>query len=342
MTLWVVRCGGDGSYEQEAIEQKIVGIGWGNLGDISKINERDELMAHYLAKSGTETVRSVINQVSQVFAFKSRLQIGDLVALPLKNSASIAFGRVTGDYKFVPNAHRFVIHQRSVSWLKEIPRSQMDQDLLFSFGAFLTVFQVKRNNAEARVLALLSGAKTPMIQSDSITTETDADAVLAENFDVEQFSRDQIRKTIEQKYSGHSLAALIGEILRAEGYTVLVSPPGADGGVDVLAGSGPSGFEEPTIAVQVKSGSIVVDAPTLLALKGAMQNFGARKGLVVSWSGFTSQALKDVRKSFLTMHTWNSDDIIDHITANWERLPEEIKTVLRLKQIWAVIPNLEN
>ncbi len=123
---------------------------------------------------------------------------------------------------------------------------------------------------------------------------------------------------------------------------MLVSPPGADGGVDVLAGSGPSGFEEPTIAVQVKSGSIVVDAPTLRDLKGTMQIFGASKGLVVSWSGFTSQALRDVRKSFLTVHTWNSDDIIDHITANWERLPEEIKTVLRLKQIWTVIPNLEN
>ncbi len=47
MTLWTVRCGGDGSYEQEAVAQKIVGIGWGDLGDISKINTREELMLLY-------------------------------------------------------------------------------------------------------------------------------------------------------------------------------------------------------------------------------------------------------------------------------------------------------
>jgi hypothetical protein len=37
MALWVVRCGGDGSFEQEALAQNIVGIGWGKLGDISKL-----------------------------------------------------------------------------------------------------------------------------------------------------------------------------------------------------------------------------------------------------------------------------------------------------------------
>jgi len=69
-----------------------------------------------------------------------------------------------------------------------------------------------------------------------------------------------------------------------------------------------------------------------------MQDFGASKGLVVSWSGFTSQALKDVKKSFLTIHTWNSDDIIDHLTAVWDKLPEEIRATLRLKQIWTTLP----
>jgi predicted Mrr-cat superfamily restriction endonuclease len=47
MTMWTVRCGGDGAYEQEAVAQKIVGIGWGDLGDISKINTREELMLHF-------------------------------------------------------------------------------------------------------------------------------------------------------------------------------------------------------------------------------------------------------------------------------------------------------
>ncbi len=338
MALWVVRCGGDGSFEQEALSENIVGIGWGKLGDLSKISTREEVQELYARTHSDESVKSQQNQVAQVFAFRSRIAKGDLVALPLKNSPSIAFGRIKGEYKFALNAHGFVKHQRSVEWIKEVPRSSMDQDLLFSFGAFLTVFQVKRNDAEVRVLALLSGAKPPSTEAPN-NLNSDEDEELVDNFDVEQFSRDQIRKVIEQKFSGHALAILVGEILKAEGFTVLVSPAGPDGGVDVLAGSGVTGFEEPKIAVQVKSGSVVVDAPTLRELQGTMTNFGATNGLVVSWGGFNQAAIKDARKTFLSLHTWNSDDIIDHVTANWEKLPEEIRATLRLKQIWTTLPN---
>ena len=338
MALWVVRCGGDGSFEQEALAESIVGIGWGKLGDLSKVGTREEVQEVYAKTHPDESIKSQQNQVAQVFAFRSRIAKGDLVALPLKNSPSIAFGRIKGEYKFTPDAHGFVKHQRSVEWIKEIPRSSMDQDLLFSFGAFLTVFQVRRNDAEVRVQALLSGVRPPMPESPkNIVSEEDEE--LVENFDIEQFSRDQIRKVIEQKYSGHALAILVGEILKAEGFTVLVSPAGPDGGVDVLAGSGVTGFEDPKIAVQVKSGSIVVDAPTLRELQGTMTNFGASNGLVVSWGGFNQAAIKDARKSFLSLHTWNSDDIINHVTANWEKLPEEIRATLRLKQIWTTLPN---
>jgi restriction system protein len=339
MTLWTVRCGGDGAYEQEAVAQKIVGIGWGELGDISKLDSREELMLHFASTIPNDSLASLRNQLAQVYAFKNRIQIGDLVALPLKSSASIAFGRITGNYKYVKDAHRYVVHQRSVEWIKEVPRSLIDQDLLYSFGAFSTVFEVKRNDAETRIQALLSGTKVPVPTPGNPKGANEQDEDIVEVFDIEQFGRDQIRKVIEQKFAGHGLAQLIGEILKAEGYTVLVSPAGPDGGVDVLAGSGKTGFEDPKVAVQVKSGNVTVDAPTLRDLQGTMSIFGATNGLVVSWGGFTSQALKDARKAFLQIHTWNSDDVIDHITANYEALPPEIQSILRLKKIWTTLPS---
>jgi restriction system protein len=338
MTLWTVRCGGDGAYEQEAVAQRIVGIGWGALGDISKLTTRQELMLHFEAAIPSNSVASLRNQLAQVYAFRSRIQIGDLVALPLKNSASIAFGRITSDYKFVKDAHRYVSHQRSVEWIKELPRSLIDQDLLYSFGAFSTVFEVKRNDAEARISALISATKIPSVSTRSVDIEDTSEDEIDEVFDIEQFGRDQIRKIIEQKFAGHGLAQLVGEILKAEGYTILVSPVGPDSGVDVLAGSGKTGFDNPKIAVQVKSGNQTVDAPTLRDLQGTMSNFGATNGLVVSWGGFTNQALKDARKVFLQVHTWNSDDVIDHITAIYDSLPPEIHSILRLKKIWTTLP----
>ena len=47
-------------------------------------------------------------------------------------------------------------HQRSVEWISDgIPRDVIDQDLLYSLGAFLTVCQISRNDAERRIKALL-------------------------------------------------------------------------------------------------------------------------------------------------------------------------------------------
>jgi len=82
MTLWLVRCGADGSYEQMALSQSIVGIGWSALGDCASYADRDALKAHYEATYTEESSNQVRTNLSQVYAFVSRIQIGDLVALP--------------------------------------------------------------------------------------------------------------------------------------------------------------------------------------------------------------------------------------------------------------------
>lgn len=343
VTLWVVRCGGDSAYELEAYDKKIVGIGWGSLGDLSNMETVDQLKAYYTQIENQEGVGTVRNNVGQVFSFIKRIQIGDLVALPIRSTASIALGRIKSSYRYAPDAHPYVKQQRDVEWIgAPIPRSQFDQDLLFTFGAFLTVFRAQRNDAENRILAMLklgTAMKTSVPSSPPIDEESDLD----ENppFDVEGFTQDQLRNLITHNFAGHKLSKLVGEILRAEGYTVLISPEGPDGGVDVLAGGGAGGFESPLIAVQVKSGSGVTDAPTLQQLKGAMNDFNATHGLFVSWGGFTSPALRASRKSFFTVRLWDSNDVLQHLTDCYEGLSEEIKNAIPLKKIWALLPESE-
>ena len=117
-----------------------------------------------------------------------------------------------------------------------------------------------------------------------------------------------------------------------------MSPEGPDGGVDVLAGSGKSGFEAPRIAVQVKSGSVVVDAPTVHQLQGTMKNFEATNGLIVSWGGFTSAAVKEGRRLFFSVKMWDSDDLIEQLIESYENLSDEMKSEIPLKQIWTLLP----
>ena len=336
MTLWVVRCGGDSAFEQEAYEQRFVGIGWGRLGDVSKFEDLDEFRKFYEQIYPNEKTRTQINCSSQVFTFLKKIQKGDLVALPIKSLSAIAFGKVVGDYQFVKDSHQYVAHQRKVEWIGQpIPRSSISQDLLYTFGAFLTVFRAERNDAENRVRALLEGRKLSLTSIPNLGQDM---IDLEEQVNLEDVATDQIRKLITQRYSGHALSRLVGEILSAQGYKVQISPEGPDGGVDVLAGSGKSGFDAPRIAVQVKSGSIVVDAPTVHQLQGTMKNFEATNGLVVSWGGFSSAAFKEARRLFFSVKMWDSDDLIEQLIQNYENLSDEVKSEIPMKRIWTLLP----
>ena len=342
VTLWVVRCGEDAAYELEAYDKEFVGIGWGQLGDLSAFTTVEELRAIYSQSFSEEKLGAIRTNVGQVFSFLHRIQVGDLVALPLRSSASIAFGKITSDYRYAPNAHSYVKHQRNVEWIgTPIPRSQFDQDLLFTFGAFLTVFRARRNDAENRVLAMLGMTSTSKASSTAMASNEDEKVEDNPPFDIEGFTQDQLRTHITRKFAGHALAKLVGEILRAEGYSVMISPEGPDGGVDVLAGGGKAGFEPPLIAVQVKSGAGVTDAPTLQQLKGAMKDFNATHGLVVSWGGFTAAALKESRKSFFSVHLWDSDEVMQHLVNCYNDLTDEIKSAIPLKRIWALMPDAD-
>ena len=89
-------------------------------------------------------------------------------------------------------------HTVPVRWFKEFPRSVFDKDILYSLGAFLTVFRVQRNNAEERIRALLSGKQVDF-PNEVQKAETELEAPL----DLEQYANDQIRDYIARKFKGH-------------------------------------------------------------------------------------------------------------------------------------------
>ncbi len=187
----------------------------------------------------------------------------------------------------------------------------------------MTVRQIKRNNAEKRIEALLAGKPAVETAPHKIPSD-EGDKSAPVDFD--RLSRDQISKHIAARFYGHELAQLVGEILRAEGFVTNVSPAGPDGGVDILAGQGSMGFDGAMLAVQVKSGAQQADAPTLRELEGGMPNFGASRGLLVSWEGSPRQLLRaEARRLFFQIRLWDSDALVDKITEVYELLPGEIQ-----------------
>jgi restriction system protein len=137
--------------------------------------------------------------------------------------------------------------------------------------------------------------------------------------------------------SGHRLATLVDAVLQIEGYLTRVSPPGPDGGVDILAGTGPMGFGQPRLCVQVKSSPSPVDVNVLRGLQGVLQNFHAEQGLLVCWGGFKSSVIQEARQSFFTIRLWDSGDLLGMILKNHDKFPDELKAELPLKRIWALV-----
>ena len=333
MALWVVRAGRRGEREDLALEQGLVVIGWEELSDLSSIQSREQLLALLESTYPDEKKKTLLNWQSQIWPFLHGIEAGDLVALPLKSRSAIALGDITGPYAYRPDLPRDARHTHPVKWVKELPRSDFDQDLLYSLGAFMTVCRVKRNNAEERVRAILTGKRLKPSpakpEEEAVDWEPPAD--------IEQYARDQIRAYIGQKFKGHALARLVAAVLQAEGHKVHVSPEGPDKGVDIIAGHGAMGFDSPRLVVQVKSESGLIDVKVLRELQGVMKDFRAEHGLLVAWGGYKQSVPKEAARSFFEMRLWDADDLIQAVEANYEKLPEALQAELPLKRVWTLV-----
>lgn len=333
MTLWLVRGGKYGEREELALANSVAVIGWDELPDLDPIKERPELAHLIEATYPSASPKTRTNWESQVWPFLCVMKEGDLVAMPRKNRAAIALGRVTGPY-----GHRSdlsgVRHTRQVSWLGEKQRSEFDQDLLYSLGAFMTVCRIQRNHAEERVAAMLSG-KAPLVQSSVEQEGVQSD--LEASLDLELYAKDQIRDHIARRFKGHKLTELVASILTVQGYQVRVSPEGPDGGIDIIAGRGPLGFERPRLAVQVKSGDGPVDVKVLRELQGVMKNFGADQGLFVSWGGYRGSVTKEAARLFFEIRLWDSSHLVEALQDHYDQLSDAIQAELPLKRVWTLV-----
>jgi restriction system protein len=226
-----------------------------------------------------------------------------------------------------------------VKWLKtDLPRTAFDQDVLYSFGALMTVCKIERNEAESRVRAIVEGKAIPL---PTPGWETVNEATAIELQDVETFAKDQIQQFIARKFRGHKLAELVESVLKAQGYVTLRMAPGPDGGVDILAGSGPMGFDSPRVCVQVKSSDSAVDVGVLRELRGTMEANHAEQGLLVSWGGFKTSVSREAVPAFFKIRLWDQGELLRQLLDNYDRLPETLKADLLLKRIWALAPEEE-
>ena len=163
MALWLVRAGKRGEHENRFLQDQSVYLTFEVLDrlDLNSVHDFHSLRSHLQERLVGESNRLIGNWCGQAWTFAKSMQIGDLVVLPSKKARTMAVGVIDGPYRYIedfPPAYR---HIRCVQWLDTaIPWESFDEDLLRTMGAFLTVFEVKRNDAEKRVRHMLHVMQT--------------------------------------------------------------------------------------------------------------------------------------------------------------------------------------
>jgi restriction system protein len=145
-----------------------------------------------------------------------------------------------------------------------------------------------------------------------------------------QNTRDFVRKAIVTNLKGHPTSQLVADLLRTMGYRTTVSPPGTDGGIDILAHRDELGFEPPIVRVQVKSSEGSVSGPDMAQLVG---NLGrGDHGLFVTMGTFSTQAKEKAAKSEIRLI--NGETFLDLILDHYEELSPRYKAVFPLKRVY--------
>ena len=319
MPVWVVHAGVHGEFEQFAIDNSVVGIRFGLTQSVTDFPSREALRQHIQNDSAA----------NQLWRFAHGVNVGETVVLPGREIPRVvAVGRITGSYRYEPDWP--YPHIRPVEWAAvDIPRISFDQDLLYSFGGKLTVFQVNRTNAQERIAAVVRqhiGEIPPAVLTPPAEIADDEPTA----GDLAEAISDQIVERIRQKFTGYRLEYLVEEILKVQGYTTSRTRRGADGGIDIVAGKGEMGFAEPRLCVQVKSVTAAVDVDVYRGLQGILRNVGANHGLLVSLSDFTRAVRRENERSFFQIRLWGSEELIKNLVDTYDKLPSDIRADIPL------------
>ncbi|MEM9518958.1 MAG: restriction endonuclease [Actinomycetota bacterium] len=317
------------------VAEGFVAIGWEELGDPRPFaSDRDRLKAQLArtfpsAKSGAIPVWAGI-----VHRFVHEISKGDLVISPNKLDRTLSFGVIDGEMHYDEHSetHR---NRRPVRWTHiGVPRDDFSQQALNEIGSALTLFRVKRNDAEF-LQFVESGHETPTPRPDD---EVEGAVALAEDepnaAKVDSYSRDFVvarLKAMDPYRFEHFTAGL----LQAMGYRARATRSSSDGGVDIIASRDPLSIEPPVIKVQCKRTTNVIGAPEVQKLAGALAHGDGELGLFVTLGGYSADATH-LERTRQDLRLINGEALVDLIFEHYEALDQEWKRLLPLTRVYAV------
>lgn len=308
------------------LHDSVIAIGWKEMGNLLKLDATREAFKALYIKTYPDAKKGSISTCSgMLYRFVYDVQIGDYVVFPSKIDRQVNLGIVEGAYRFVEEANRYV-QQRSVKWLKHLPRTSFSQGALYEIGSALTFFLVK-NYADEFLSALNNSSKKNFFQEDD-----EDESVGATADDIIESTKDFIIKELSRQLKGYDLEEFVANLLQAMGYRTTVSPHGGDSGIDITA------YKDelpPRILVQVKSQDSDIRETAIQSLKGAMRE--GDYGLFVTLSNYTKNAQKYLDNTPI-IRGINGTELVDLILKYYDDLDEKYQKKIPLKMVYIPVP----
>ncbi len=152
MAVWIIRGGGNGEFEEEALDKSLAIPGFGLRVDLSDMRAEDDIKRLLEQEIQDVSERAIRTWAGQIWAFKDRIKHGDLIIMPRKMGRTVAIGEMAGEYAYRPEAAEGARHVRQVRWVNsDVPRDSLDPDLQKSMNVPRTVYQPTGKDAERRL-----------------------------------------------------------------------------------------------------------------------------------------------------------------------------------------------
>jgi restriction system protein len=328
--MWIVRNPG-GRHADEMVDQKIVSIGWSELGDLSRCKTPEEF--YDAVRMGYPGIRpqGVVNAGRQLYKFFHEMQIGDCVVTYDSSRRIYHVGNIVSDAEHDTKASQdYMANRRSVEWKREVSRDGLSLAAKNSLGSTLTIFQPSVEaqheilSAEASI-AEVAKELPPTILSVEVETEDPLESALENS---KELIKDKMVRLHWQE-----MQRLVAGLLRAMGYKTRISPEGADRGKDIIASPDALMLEHPRIFVEVKHRSGSMGAPEVRKFIGGRDPINDRC-VYVSTGGFTKEAQYEAERSRVPITLVDSDEMVDLLIAYYDEADSETRALLPLKKTY--------
>ncbi len=320
--MWMVRAGEDAVHFEEFKNNKIVAVGWNEMGDLSKAKDPAALksMVEQTYKDAKDGWKAISAGMLSRFLFD--FKPGDYVLTYDPKERIYLVGKIDGPFRYEPSRKDFR-SLRSVEWKGRVSRDSLSVSTRNTLGAISTLFEIK-GDAMNEIIAALKAPKAPELveekeQLDEIRQETVRKA--------HEFIKDEV-----SKLDWEDVQELVAGILRAMGFKTRVSPRGSDRGKDVEASPDGVGLSEPHIVAEVKHREGTIGASQVRSFIGGLRP--RHKGLYVSTGGFTKEAKYEADRATNQVTLIDIDDLVSLIVQYYDHFDTEARALISLRKIY--------